>query len=192
MKGLRIHFSISPLIGSSRGWISLAAVTSHSVQLMLLPAICSCRSSPIKIYADLRPLHSRNLYSSTYFWRRKLRLFCAMLLLTLVLILECTNPPGINPEVQLNNPPQTETKSNLSWSSEKVSTGVWGFPPSCFELICSFKFGQASEAKTFKSSRYYYFSAYHGTFKGNEILLFLAEGRLNWNSTDFLQNLVLT
>lgn len=67
-KGLRIYFSISPLIGSSRDWIPVAAVTSNSVQVMSLPYICSCWSSPTKIYADLEPLGSRSLYRSTYLW----------------------------------------------------------------------------------------------------------------------------
>lgn len=158
LPGFRIHFSISPLIGSSRDWFLIAAVRSNLVQVMPLPALCSCKSSPIKIQADLGPQHSTNLYGSTYFWalfwRHKLRLFCAMLLLALLLILECTKPLGIKTEAQLNSLHPTKFKSNLSRSSENVSTLVWDlFFPSCFELICSSIFGAGLEAKILKSSR---------------------------------------
>lgn len=129
LQGLRILFSISPLIGSSRDWFLIATVRSNLVQVMPLPALRSCRSSSIKIQADLGPQHSRNLYGSTYFWalfwRHKLRLFCAMLLLLLVLILDCTKTLGIVTEAQLNNLPPTKFKSNPSRSSENVSTLAW-------------------------------------------------------------------
>lgn len=137
---------------------------------MPLPALCSCKSSPIKIQADLGPQHSRNLYGSTYFWalfwRHKLRLFCAMLLLLLLLILDCTKTHGIITEAQLNNLSPTKFKSNPSRSSENVSTLAWDpFFPSWFELICSSIFGPGLEAKIFKSSRQYFYSIQFWPFK---------------------------
>lgn len=48
-----------------------------------------------------------------------------MLLLVLVLILECMKTLGIKTEAQLNNLPPSKFKSNLTRSSEIVSTLVW-------------------------------------------------------------------